>query len=166
MQLQEFKKSEQFNKMDALVQNMVMGAMSDLKIEFLMTLPSEIKEHSGLFEKVDPRTVRLQFSGNFLEDPTILESLYGMSGPESKVVWASGTSRSAQKKTPNEVKTAIAETKVPEKANDIDTKVYLNNGTQAEGKLLEKTEEYIKLSVSDVAVTFYNDEIKRIENLK
>ena len=165
-QLQSFKESEEFNQMDALVQNMVTGAMGEMKIDFLMTLPYKIKECSGMFEKLDDQTVRLEFSGNFMEDPTIIEKLYGMSDQDSKVVWASGTDAVPEEKVSQEVKKVSDKKEVPKKKSDADTKVYLNNGTTVEGKMLEKTKDSVKISVSDVAVTFYNDEIKNIESLK
>ncbi len=40
--------------------------------------------------------------------------------------------------------------------------IKLKTGSLIEGKLVEKTDEYIKLDVSGVTVTFYNDEIENV----
>jgi len=68
-----------------MMQEAMLEALKNLKMEFLITMPNEIIEVKGLFEKVDSKTASVKFSGNLIENPELIKKLYGTSGQESYV---------------------------------------------------------------------------------
>jgi len=42
--------------------------------------------------------------------------------------------------------------------------IYLKNGTKVEGKIVEKTEQQVKVDISGITLTYFTDEIDRIED--
>jgi len=149
-QLNDFKQSEQFQGMDAIMQDMIVEAMSNLKLEFYITMPYKIKESTGFFKKVDENTAGLEFSGDLLTDPELMKKIYGMT-EVSQVVWSGEEGASSM---PDKPKGRGSRTKV---------KVHLRSGKAFKGELVEETDKYFKVRMHGVTVTYYSDEVERID---
>jgi len=188
-QFKNFKDSEDFKNMPPGMQEGVMLAIKQFEVEFLITLPTPIKELTGIFEKAGPSTARLYFSGDFLEDPSVLEKLYGVNDEPSRVVWEAGDMAAAQpgamaedgpaaraemaEQAPAET---MSEPAAPGPRSEPMTeqglsplpegkkaKLILTSGETVEGELIERTDEHVKIKVMGVPLTYYEDEIKSIE---
>jgi len=229
-QFDSFKQSEAFTSMDPFMQAGILKAINNLEIEFLISMPYQIDDAYGAFEKVNETTARLAFSGSFLEDPALIEKLYGIMGADSKVVW--NTANPQEIKEPQKETLHIKESHplaqppapvvVPEEEpvvvqeepvvieqdaiaiEDIESdvqvidvgpgqqkiisqvqivdvtpkedtpleqqapaegtiKIYLKNGEIIEGLLMEKTDDYFKINFDDIPLTYYSDQIDRVE---
>ncbi|UCC94756.1 MAG: hypothetical protein JSW40_08085 [Candidatus Omnitrophota bacterium] len=197
-QFQDWKQSEQFKDMDPAMRENILGAMQSLKIEFLITLPNEIKKVSGMFSQKDSTTAQSVFEGNFLEDPSVIQKMFGTSSGPSQVT-CSGEGISFLEGMLIKQKTAKAELKEDftmapgedlktpapilfgdslkeprrEEASSVPSlsvpslgapvQLFLKNGRIVKGTIVKKSKSSIKVDIGVVAVTYYLDEIDRIE---
>jgi hypothetical protein len=152
-------------------------AMSSFKVEFIVTMPNGVEQVSGPFQKqgADGRTAGFVFSGNFLEDPSILEKMNGMAGEIPQV------SCSAEGLTFDVVKNVtqqLLEASAPESAaltqkeqapsvfaslkEGQEITLDLASGTKVTGKLVEKKDDAVKIDCAGVPVTYFREEVKGV----
>ena len=151
-QFEGFQESDGFKNMDPIKKALITNAMKDFKIEFLLTMPYELKEVTGVFEKKDEHTMRLALSGDILSNPALLDTLYGKTSLPTKAVWNSAI------ETPLKLAAASSSDVLP--AIVI---VILKNGNKVEGKRVEQADDHIRVEVDGVTVTYYSDEIEKVE---
>ena len=142
--IERYQQMQSAKQMNPMAKAMMDNAMRDLKLEFLITLPYAIKENTGAFEKVDERTVRLYFTGAMMMDSAAMEQMFAQS---SRAVWDSASASMAGALASGQGK----------------VKVYLKDGNVFEGELIEKTEKYTRISLFGVPITYYPDEISKVE---
>lgn len=153
-QFQSFKQSENFQSINPIMQAAMASAMAGFRVEVLITMPYPIKEITGVFKRADSSTAMLEFSGDILSDPSVMQRMYGDSSPVSRVVWESAGPAIA----------LFQPAPVAQPPNSLATvKIYLKNGRMVEGRLIEKTDQYIKIDAYGVGVTYYQDEIAKVE---
>jgi hypothetical protein len=177
---ENYKESEQFKDMNPMMQQTITSAIQKLKIEFLVSMPFEIKQISGLFKKVNNTTATLEFSGNVFDDPTLIEKLYGMAQEKSEVIWNSQkkaiikkvaikqteSHKRVKSKTSEDATKNLKKVKEPTggtKKKRSQVTIYPKSGGVVNGDLIEETDEYIKIRFMNVPVTYYKDEIKRLQ---
>jgi hypothetical protein len=84
-QFQEWRESEVAKKISSQIENQFIESIKNFKFEFLITLPNEIKQVSGIFTQKDPKTAYMVISGDIFEDSSVIEKIYNLSG-ESMIV--------------------------------------------------------------------------------
>jgi len=67
------------------MQEAMIEALRSLKMQFAITMPNELTETTGMFQKVDSSTAFIEISGDLIENPGLINKLYGISGEESHV---------------------------------------------------------------------------------
>lgn len=85
-QFKEWQESEDGKKVDQELMKKVVDAMKNFKMEFLVTMPGDIKKVSGMFKQKDSRTASVSLSGDILGDPSIIQKMYTVAGEPSMVV--------------------------------------------------------------------------------
>lgn len=58
---------------------------------------------------------------------------------------------------------AAPEENPPAETNRSSAKVYLNSGTVIEGDIVERKDDYVKVNTAGIVVTYFNEEIAKIE---
>jgi len=176
MQLEQLKASQDSASTEeekAQLQQFI-DVFKDFKAEAAITLPNKIKSAAGLFRKVDDNTASFEVSGNFFEDPQLLDRLFGMIGARSEVVCSTEGLTFNLEEFVDVAKIVEVEKPLDESSDvQIDknlrgasvVKVILKNGQILEGKFLEKGQNYLKVDCAGVCVTYFNDEIERVEGL-
>jgi len=165
MQMQQFegfKQSEDFQKMPPEVKEQFTKAMKDFSAKFVITFPGKIEKATGLFKQVDDFSAEMSFSGDLLNDPELIKNMYGLSSETTELIAdASGltinkssNSNETQEKEP----ASSSETSLGS-----DITIMLKTGTTIEGKLLEKTDDYLRIETDGIPVTYYLDEIEAIK---
>lgn len=85
-QFKEWQESEEGKKVDQELMKKVFDAMKNFKMEFLVTMPNDIKQVSGMFIKKDSRTASVSLSGDIFGDPSIINKMYNIAGETSMVI--------------------------------------------------------------------------------
>lgn len=85
-QLNAFKESDKFQNMPPEAQKQFMEAMANFRIEFSVTMPNEITNVSGPFEKTDANTATMSLGGDIMNDPSLLTQLYEQSSGSAAVM--------------------------------------------------------------------------------
>ncbi len=159
-QMDSFKQSDGFKSMPLAMQNSMMSDMENFKAEITITLPNEIIQVNGVFEKKDSYTASLETSGNIM-DPETVKSLYAeFSDPATIVCSSEGLSFSIDEQAEQAGQLlAISEYYVGS-----DIQVRLKNGNIVEGLLMEQTKEYLKVNVMEISIIYYWDEIQEVKS--
>ena len=156
-QLKDWKQSEGYEilkKENPEMAERFLEAMRNLKAELLITINgAEVKQVKGLFKQASNDTASLSFSGDMFEDPDILENFYKLAGQDSQAVWSYAAT--GQDSLPGPKKES--------KEDDSLIKLHLKNGEIVEGKLLEDTKDFIKVQIFELGITYFKDEIERID---
>lgn len=85
-QFKEWQESEEGKKVDQELMKKVLDAMKNFKMEFLITMPGDIKKVSGMFKQKDSRTASVSLSGDIFGDPSIIQKMYTVADEPSMVV--------------------------------------------------------------------------------
>ncbi len=168
MQMKQFeawKQSAGFKKMDADTRKMIEDAFKALKIETIITMPGRIKKVSGMFTKTGPKTAEVSLSGNLLEDKKIFDEIYALSSKSSQVISDARGITFALSPYTSLDNTGLdnGQSRPLNVSAGSPVKIYLKDGKKIEGKLIEKTDKYVKIDFYGTVITYYNDEIDRIE---
>ena len=86
--------------------------------------------------------------------------MFGMGSPQQEI---GSTEDSVEQYVPQETVGEAKSESSPAVEESKTVKVFLRDGKTVEGNLVEKTDEHIKLDILGVAVTYFNEEIERIE---
>ena len=155
----------------------MMEAMKGFKIGFQVRMPLKLKEVTGIFKQKDDKTASVEFSGDMM-DPAFFEEMKAAAEQGAKVVWSKDISASKDtSESAGEAKKSVLLTEkkvVPKKAIKLDLKanvgdkiiVYLKNGNKVEGRIVSRNDDSVKISTLGVEVTYYSDEIARVESEK
>lgn len=183
VQFDKFKDSPEFKAMPADMQRQMQESIMDFKASFSLEFPVPVTEITGMFEKEDARTVVFGFSLDMLQDPQKFQNLASAAAvqlartgsgpvPAGFLTPAPEEEESADK----EVTAGEGEDGAPgigagpglaEKTASVQVQqkvmVRLKAGTTVEGRLLEKTGNFIKIDFEGVVLTYYNDEVDSVE---
>ena len=160
-QIGSFKQSEDFKKMPRELQDSIISGMENFKSELLITLPNQISEVRGVFKKRGPYTAGFEVSGNIL-DPAVIKELFAVAiEPAIMVCSGEGLNFSLEETREGEQPPAVSEDLVGSKI-----KLRLKNNNVIEGVLIEQGEDYLKVDSVGVPITYYNEEIQRVEALQ
>ncbi len=183
LQLEQFKKTAQFQNMPADAQQKMANSFMDLRIEFEVTFPSPVTGMSGMFEKVDDKTSKVAFGMNDMMDPQALAKLASSAkdqmvrtgtgsvpvgfftpapGEEQDEGEAGGGEKGVQPPLAKASEPAVPAV-IEASAGAVKVKVFLKSGNVVEGRLIEKNEGSVKINFEGVPVTYYSDEIERTE---
>jgi len=158
-QMDGFKQSEGFKEMPLAMQNSMMSSMANFKAEISVTLPNEIIQVKGIFKKKDSYTAGFEAGGNIM-DPETIKKLYAVGNePPSIVCSSEGLSFLIDEKT-EEVNQELFGSEYPVGS---DICVYLKNGNSSQGILMEHTDEYLRVDVMGISITYYLEEIQKVE---
>ena len=164
IQMQQFidwQESDAAEGIDAEMKEKIRDAIRNFEMEFSITLPNEINRVSGVFAKKSPRTAQIIFKGNILEDPSIINKLYGLTGEPTEAACSSeGVSFNIERVTTDKDGPKISP---QELAVGTEVQITFKNGKTINARLIEETIDYIKVAIDGVPVTYYFEEIKRIE---
>jgi hypothetical protein len=189
-QMQQFKDwqdSKDGKAVDKEMEKKITEAMKNFKVEFLITLPNEIKEVNGQFVRKDANTALVEASGDLLTNPELASKLYSATTPSTVSCSGEGLTFNLEEEIEPAKHSIVEETDIPLSVEQVEAspastkpaaakqtvapsnlnssvKVYFKNGKVLEGKLLEENSKYIKLDhLGGVALTYFQDEIERIE---
>lgn len=169
-----FKSSSSFQGMPAAMQNMISASMMDFRAESLVTFPDALTEVSGVFQKKDDRTASVVIGADMIMDPqsrakwmeakdqAIARTGSGPIPPDFFALLPEERGVAAQDVPPAAPTSLPARPVVTGEAGD-PVKVFLKDGKVAEGKLLERTDGYVRIDFQGVTLTYYNDEFDRVE---
>ena len=172
-QLEQFKKEQSPGKMempdDPMAKAMI-EAMRDFKIEFYVTMPNEITEITGVFKEKDAKTAYMEFSGDLLTSPELIDQMYGIAMDDVPSVKCSADNLSFDivdyTEAGGEWNTQDASFggQIQETPEQKKTKLTLKNGRTFEGDIVEQDEKYVKIKVSSgIVLTYPQEEISSIE---
>jgi len=157
----EWQQSDEAKGMDAEKKEKIMNAMRSLEMGFSITMPNQITSISGVFTKKDDRTAQVIFKGNILEDPSIINQIFGLIGEPAKVVCSGeGVSFNIERVTTDKEGPKISPQDLP---TGTEVQITFKNGKTIDANLIEETKEHIKIAIGGIPVTYYLEEIKRIE---
>ncbi|MBN1871547.1 MAG: hypothetical protein JW800_03145 [Candidatus Omnitrophica bacterium] len=171
-QLEQFKREQTADQVEAPddpTAKAMIEAMRDFKVEFYVTMPNELSDVTGVFKQKDAKTAYLEFSGDLLASPELIDQMYGLEGTVSSITCsADGLSfditerREAEKELGGE--STLSQGQYPAVAEEQKTILILNGGRTVEGDIVEENEKYIKIRVSSgIVFTYSREEISSIE---
>jgi hypothetical protein len=182
-QLERFKSSPQFQGMPADTQQKMMNSFMDLRIEFAVTFPAPVTEMSGMFEKGDDTTAGVKFGMDMMMDPQALAKMASSAKDQMVRTGTGPVPETFFDLAPGEVddvvdasEKSVADQGVVVKTDKVPTssqpaasgdagkvKIYLKSGNVIEARLIEKRADFIKIDFEGTPITYYNDEVERME---
>jgi len=184
-QLKEFKERQAKDEPDedmspeakAIMEGM-MEAMRSFKMEFYVTMPNEIKEVTGIFKKKDRNTAYVEFSGDLLNSPELIDQFYGttLDTKPSVVCSADGLSFTITSGDGGSYKSSLplaagdvkktGEKPRPELKRPLTglSTLVLKDGSVVKGRLVEKNENFVKIEISSgIMLKYPQGDIESIE---
>jgi len=171
----------------------IKAIMKDFSVMVVVTMPNAIQEMTpGIFKKEDDATASFAVSGDFLEDPSIINKMHFIDAVEPSVICSGegvtfepgkgaevSSGRVVQKiqlGSPT-VQEAPAETQegsvAPDwsgtvksaAANGRSIRIHLKSGSKIEGPVVEHNDESVKVDCVALAVTIFAEEIQDVEEM-
>jgi hypothetical protein len=158
--VEKFKDSSKFIHLDPVARQAILEDFRNFKMEFLITLPNEVKSLGGIFKKKDPYTVYASISGDILEDSSFSQEMGRLTLEPSTITFSSqGLDFGAQGESsrPQEIK-ALSKIALGSKV-----KLSLKNGKIVYGTLVQQSQNSVKIDSVGIGLTYYADEISRLE---
>jgi sRNA-binding regulator protein Hfq len=171
-QIEQFKQPDLsgLSPEERVVFDEMQEALKDLRIEFKVSMPLQIKEANGMFKQMDPNTAGIEVYGNLL-DPEFYQQM-SRTSPNSSVIWTGAGEAPIGDigQGSGDILTDAGDGEdiavVPDTGSGAEGEadIYLMNGQKVSGKIIENTDDYVKVEVTGVELKYYKDEIDRIEN--
>lgn len=175
-QLEGFLDSEQFQKLDSAKQKNILEAIKFLKFEFSVTMPNRITDIQGLEQK-NQKIATFSFQGNILEDQDAVEKMVQAAAGGFVACSAAGVTfltegESVSVSSDDQDFSAIRVEEsfaISQMRQDEDftvgsfVRIYLSGGRTVEGKVLQKTDSYIKIEMQGISLTYYLDDVEYME---
>jgi hypothetical protein len=176
---EDFKKTPSFQSMPPAMQSALSTSVLDFRAESQITFPDALTNASGIFLKKDNKTAVVTVTSDMITNPQILEKWDKMkdgsvartgTGPVPPDLFISlveeggaDAKEAVAKKEPVNAVPATAPLLVGKDRVGSLVKVFLKDGKVAEGNLLELGEGFIKVDFQGIPITYYNDEINKVE---
>lgn len=159
--------------MSKVMEQKMLEAMKDFKIEFAISLPTHIKRAQGCFKKSDEKTAVLSFQGDILANPALIDELYGMTDTPNEVVWdakgmdfaLAGEKRQKAEKEFTSSPEEFSSKKHGSLRVGSRVKILLKSNDSVEGEVVEEAEDYVKVDTVGIPLTYFKDDIERIEQI-
>lgn len=168
--------------------------LKGFRAKFIVTLPNSIDSVGGMFKKIDDNSAQIEFIGDLLDNPVVIEEMFGLRGGMSEVSCSAeglsfearetvidssagiGTAGSDINKSVEEPHVVIFENEEAEpqeirqsqedsSSKEPIVKIIFKDGRVTEGRLLEENAESLSVDCAGIPITYYKDEIDSVERI-